>query len=177
MLCQGVGKSSGHVAGGIGVGSEVAHVDRTFDVTAEICTASVFKSHIRALVNNLTCTELNLGTVIDTGDTAPGEHQGEVLGPGLLPFPEAALVIAVGAVVVRIDINHVPAGIVVEVILRTHAESVFCGVETPVHREVNHIQPGALCVILFAVVVAIEPCVVGFQHAAFAHVVITLLED
>ncbi len=111
MQSQGIVQSGCEVAGCAAVFGEIGNIDITFDITAEVCTAGIFQRKNRTLVDILTFLELNFRAIIDTGDATECEHKREVLGPCILRSAEA--VVAVGSIVMRIDIHHIISSIVI----------------------------------------------------------------
>lgn len=88
----------GHIAGSTAIFCKVRDIDISFDVSAEVCSARFLECDNCAFVDILAFLELDFRTIIDTGDSAEGEHEREILGPCVLRAGEA--VVAVGCIVV-----------------------------------------------------------------------------
>ena len=162
MHSEGVAQRSGDIASSAGVSGEVSDVDAAFDVAAEV-SASRFRAGelVGVAVDGLALAELNLRTVVDTGNDTEREHQREVFSPSVLALCEAlALGGAVGGIVVRIDIHHIVRSVVVILIAALHGECLGSGAEVPVHREVNHREARVLRAVGRVVGIAIEESIV-----------------
>ena len=174
--CQGVRQRCCHIAGGIGVCGKVGDIDRAFDIPAEVGATGVLEGFDSALVNDSAGTELDFGAVVEAGDAAEGKHQRHILGISVNAPTEAVGVVAIGSIVVRVDVNDIVTGVVVEVVLGAHGEGIGSVAEAPVHGEVDDRQARVLRIVLGAVIVAVEPGVVGAEEVVVTAIVLALSE-
>ena len=74
----------------------------------------------------------------------------------------------------RVHIYYIIRGVVVEIILTAYAVCTVCGVEIPVHCEVDDVQAGEVGMVRCVVIVAVKPCVVAFAEygVGMAHVIL-----
>ena len=140
MLCQRMGQRGCHITCCGVVFGEVGCINRTFDVSAEICATGFIEGDIRSFVNLLAFLELHFRTVIEAWNTAMGEHKGQVLSPNVFTFVKTATLHFIRSIVMGIHINYVPGSIVVVLVVGWFGDVPCsrCTTEVPVLREVNH---------------------------------------
>ena len=168
------------VARRIGIFREVGRLDRAFDITAEIRTSGVLQGDIRAFVDTFAFLELHFRAVEDTGDTTVGEHQRQVLRPGVLRLGEAVELHLVRRVVVRVHIHHIPCRVVIIFVVGGIGD-VPClrgAGEVPMYGEVDDVQTGGLRIVGRMVGIALQERILrGWLGRQTAVVILGLLPD
>ena len=175
MLRQRAVQGRRHLTGRIVILREAGGVDGALEIITKVRTAGVRQRDVGAFVDAAALLELYLTAVIQTRNTAEGEHQVEVLCPCLGTAGKALGLVLVGRIVVRFHIGDVPGSVVVVLILtECRAERAGSGVELPVHGEVDDAHAGALGIVGSTVVDAVEERVLRGRLTGGADVVLAV---
>ena len=175
MLTQRAVQGRCHRTGRVAVLREVGGIDRAFEIITEVRTACGRQRRVRTDVDRAALLELYLTAVIQTRNTAEGEHQVEVLSPCLGTAGKALGLVLVGRIVVRFNIGDIPCSVVVVLILiECRAKRAGSGIELPVHGKVDNAHAGALGIVGSTVADAVEECVLRCRLTGGADVVLTV---
>ena len=148
MACQGVLQGLCHVAACFLILAEVGGDYIAAQVAAEVGATGLLQRDIRTFVYRFSFLKLYLGAVVDARNATEGEHQREVFRPRVLRFCKSfVLGCAIRCVVVAIDIDYIPCGIVVVLIFIFDSICFSSTSKTPMHWKIDDTETGVLAII------------------------------
>ena len=142
--------------------AEIVCLNSALQIIAEVGASRGFERSVGTHIDDRSLFELDLGAVVNAGNTAEGEHQIKILSPRLGTACKAVLLVGrFGRVVVGIDIHHIIGRIVV-ILVAVPADIVgaFGAAEHAVHLEVDRLHARRLGAVGRVVGNTLKECVV-----------------
>ena len=138
----------GNIARRIAVFCKIGNGNITLDIAAEVGAAGLLQRDIRTFVYWFSFLKLYLGAVVDAGNATESKHQREVFRPRGLRFCKSLVLgCAIRCVVVAIDIDYIPCGIVVVLIFIFDSICFSSTSKTPMHWKIDDTETGVLAII------------------------------